>query len=240
MQFPLTEDIFLSLDPTKNIDLEFFRVFIRAVNKWYEEGKKAERSRFCMTSDILKTVYKRFYNEEPKEDAVIMFFDVTAEFMNAAWQQGLMDSGKMFSMPLEVIQLYPCFIERPPKEDKVERKEKHFEETGILQSPIILNSDNYLIDGFTSYLLAKRQGIQYVPVRYGKRQIVRASHRQGSKLYTWELPQELIDKVSVGNKVIAHTQKGPRTVRVVIVEEYKPQEHTKALKKVIRIKRKKK
>lgn len=36
-----------------------------------------------------------------------------------------------------------------------------------------------LIDGYTSYLLAKAHGIQRVPIRYGRRQIVRASHKFG-------------------------------------------------------------
>lgn len=237
MQFPLTEDMFLTLGPTDD-DLEFYRVFIQAVNRWYEKGKKAEHTRFCMTADILKTVYKRLYNEEVKEDATISLFEITAEYMNAAWQQGLRDSGAVFDMPLEAIQIYTCFIEHPPTADKIEQKADYFRETGLLQSPIILNSDNYLIDGFTSYLLAKQSDMKCVPVRYGKRQIVRASHKQGGQLYDWELPERLIDKIFAGDKVLVHTRYGVRFATVAAVEPYRSQEYTKALRKVIRVKRK--
>lgn len=236
MQFPLTEDMFLTLDPTKNIDRGFLNAFIRAVNKWYEEGKRAERSRFCVTADVLATVYERIYQEKPEGET--MLFDVTAEYMSAAWQQGLRDSGAVFDMPLEVIQIYPCFTEHPPKADKVEQKVEYFKETELLQSPIILNSDNFLIDGFTSYLLAKQSDIKCVPVRYGIRQIVRACHKKGGQLYDWELPEYLIDKVFVGDKVLVHTRHGVRFVTVAAVEPYRPQEQKKALRKVIRVKRK--
>lgn len=167
-----------------------------------------------------------------------MLFDVTAGYMNAAWQQGLRDSGAVFDMPLEAIQIYPCFTDHPPKADKIEQKAEYFKETGFLQSPIILNSDNYLVDGFTSYLLAKQQGIRSVPVRYGKRQFVRARHKQGGELYDWELQEHLIDKAAVGDKVLVHTRHGVRFATVAAVEPYKPQEHIKALRKVIRVKRK--
>lgn len=139
-------------------------------------------------------------------------------------------------MRIDDIKIYPCFTEHPPKADKIEQKEQYSIETGLLQSPIILNSDNYLIDGYTSYLIAKAHGIRNVTVRYGKRQIVRASHKQGGQLYDWELPEQLIDKVSDGDRVLVHTQRGIRTVTVAAVEPYKPQKYIKALRKVIRLK----
>lgn len=98
MRFPLTEDMFLSLDPIKNIDRKFLNAFIQAVNVWYEKGRKAERNKFCMTADILKDVYKRFYNKDPDREIDMLFFDVTAEYMNAAWQQGVKDSGEVFDV----------------------------------------------------------------------------------------------------------------------------------------------
>lgn len=140
-------------------------------------------------------------------------------------------------MKIDDIKIYPCFTDHPPKAGKMERKEQYFMETGLLQSPIILNSDNYLIDGYTSYLVAKHKGIRSVPVRYGKRQIMRAYHKQGGRLYDWELPQKLIDRVSAGDKVLIHTQRGIRTVRVAAVEEYAGHEQ-KPLRMVIKVKRK--
>ena len=72
---------------------------------------------------------------------------------------------------LSDIMIYPCFQATPPGAHKMELKERYFIKTGLLKSDIILDSDNYLIDGYTSYLLAKDQGMEYVPFSYGKRQI---------------------------------------------------------------------
>ena len=51
------------------------------------------------------------------------------------------------------------------------------------------------------------------------RQGVRASHKPGGKMYTWELPGLLIDRVSAGDKVVVRTERGARTVIVTAVEE---------------------
>lgn len=140
-------------------------------------------------------------------------------------------------MKIDDIKIYPCFAAHEPKPEKMEQKEQYFTETGLLQSQIILDSRGNLIDGYTSYLLAVKHGIQCVPIRYGKRQIVRASHRNGGKLYTWELPGILIDRVSAGDRVIVRTERGFTAVTVAAVEEYAGQE-PEPLRMVIRVKRK--
>ena len=124
-----------------------------------------------------------------------------------------------------------------PKPEKMQRKEQYFEETGALQSQIILDSRGNLIDGYTSYLLARAHGIQCVPIRYGRRQIVRASHKPGGKLYSWELPGLLIDRVSAEDKVVVRTERGARTVIVTALEEYAGNE-PEPLRMVIKVKRK--
>ena len=135
---------------------------------------------------------------------------------------------------IDDIKIFSCFEERPPKTEKMEQKRAYFQETGLLQSQIILDSENNLIDGYTSYLLAKENDIKCAPIRYGKRQIVRAYHKQGSRLYAWEL----IDRVSVGDKLIVPTQRGVRVVTVAAVEEYRPEEYPEPLRTVIRRKKK--
>lgn len=139
-------------------------------------------------------------------------------------------------MKIDDIKIYPCFAAQEPKPEKMQEKEKYFEETGALQSQIILDGNGYLIDGFTSYLMAKERGIQIVPVRYGRRQIVRAGHKPGGKPYSWELPETLVDRVSVGDKAVVRTQKGVRTVVVTAVEEYAGNE-PEPLRMVIRVKK---
>ncbi len=139
---------------------------------------------------------------------------------------------------IDEIKIYPCFAAHKPKPEKMQRKEQYFEETGALQSQIILDSRGNLIDGYTSYLLARAHGIQCVPIRYGRRQIVRAYHKPGGKLYSWELPGLLIDRVSAGDMAIVHTERGVKAVTVAAVEEYAGNE-PEPLRMVIRVKRKK-
>ena len=139
-------------------------------------------------------------------------------------------------MKIDEIKIYPCFAAHEPKPQKMQQKEQYFEETGALQSQIILDSRGNLIDGYTSYLLAKAHGIQCVPVRYGRRQIVRASHKPEGRLYSWELPERLIGQVSAGDIVVVRTEKGARTVVVTAVEEYAGNE-PEPLRMVIRVKK---
>lgn len=237
MQFPLTEEMFYSLEWSEPIDKKFIRAFINAVNVWYEEGTKAERSGFCVTADILKTVYEQIYNEKPEGGADAQFFDITAKYMNDAWWHGVKDSGKVFDIPLAEIQIDPCFAETPPNPLKMKRKAYYFKETGHFHSDIVLDEDNNLIDGYTSYLLAKQSGMECVPIRYGKRQIVSAYHRQGGKLYERELPEWLIDKVSPGDRVLVHTEKGFHFVTVETVEPYKPRKNTKPLRMAVKVRK---
>jgi len=139
-------------------------------------------------------------------------------------------------MRIEDIKIFPCFAEHPPKAEKMEQKEQYFEETGALQSQIVLDGTGSLIDGYTSYLLAVKHGIQSVPIRYGKRQIMKAGHRSSGKMYAWELPGLLIDRVHIGDKVVVHTERGIRTVTVAAVEEYAGQE-PEPLRMAIRVKK---
>lgn len=143
-------------------------------------------------------------------------------------------AGDMY-MPVDEIRIYQCFAEHPPRPEKMEQKEQYFQETGALQSQIILDGRGYLIDGYTSYLLARQHGIQVVPVRSGKRQIVKACHKSGGQSYVWELPVRLVDRVSAGDKVMVHTQRGIRAARVTAVEEYFPGEYEEPLRLAIRV-----
>ncbi len=136
-------------------------------------------------------------------------------------------------MMIDDIKIPICFSDCPPKEKKMQKKEQYFHETGLLESEIILDGAGNLIDGYTSYLLAKAHGLASVPVRYGRRQIVKAYHKKGGELYTWELPGLLVGRVSAGEKLIVETSRGLRTVKVSSVEEYSGQ-ITEPLKMAIR------
>lgn len=69
------------------------------------------------------------------------------------------------NMKVDDIKIYPCFAAHSPKAEKMERKEQYFTEIGLLQSQIILDSRGNLIDGYTSYLLAVKHGIQLLIVK---------------------------------------------------------------------------
>lgn len=235
MQYPLTIEQFQYPIFEDAMGREFITAYINAVNNFYEEGKKEKNSGIRFTSDMVKEWYERTYNTKCESEEDMMFFDIYAEDANRAWQQGVRAGGVM-DIPTDTIKIYPCFAAHEPDPEKMQRKEQYFEETGALQSQIILDSRGNLIDGYTSYLLARAHGIQCVPIRYGRRQIVRASHKPGGKQYTWELPGILIDRVSAGDKVLIHTQRGVRVVTVAAVEEYAGNE-PEPLRMVIRVKR---
>ena len=139
-------------------------------------------------------------------------------------------------MKVDDIKIYPCFAAHEPKPEKMQQKERYFEETGALQSQIILDGRGNLIDGYTSYLIAKARGIENASVQYGQRQIVRASHKPGGKMYAWELPGLLIDRVFPGDKVLVSTERGARIVIVTAVEDYAGQE-PEPLRMVIRVRK---
>ena len=131
---------------------------------------------------------------------------------------------KVGNMRIDNIKIFPCFTEHPPKPEKMEHKDRYYQEHGFFESEIILDSSGYLIDGYTSYLLAVRYGVSHVPVRYGRRQIIRAAHKPGGKLYAWELPGILIGRGRAGDRVMIRTEKAYTAVKVAAVEEYAGQE----------------
>ncbi len=145
----------------------------------------------------------------------------------------------LIEMEIKNIKIYPCFSEHPPKQGKLEGKECKYAQSGMAELDIVLDAENYLIDGYCSYLIAKEKGLTHVPVRYGERQVVKAYHKVGGKQFVWELPAKLIGKVVAGDKVVVHTKKGIKVVTVAAVEEYKPLEYAVPLKKVIRCKERK-
>ena len=127
-------------------------------------------------------------------------------------------------MRIDEIRIFPCFRARPPLAEKLDRKERYYLEHGEFESEIVLDGSGNLIDGYSTYLLAGKYGLEHIPVRYGRRQIIRAAHRPGGKLYTWELPGILVDRVRAGDRVGVRTEKGHTTVMVAGVEEYAGQE----------------
>lgn len=239
MNFPLLDEDILQI--TKRTGNECHKILVELIckiwNTFYECGKEIHDSGFFWTKENIKGWLEISKMCLKSDAATTVLVDAIYENVNEAYQQGVRASGKVMDIPLDTIKVYPCFGEKPPKEEKMQKKERYFLENGLLQSQIILDSNNNLIDGYTSYLLAKEHDIENVPVIYGKRKIVKAYHRPGGKQYVWELPRVLIDRVSVGDKVLVYTQRGIRVVLVAAVEEYAGNE-PEPLRMVFKIKEK--
>ena len=75
-----------------------------------------------------------------------------------------------FIISVKDIKIKDEFIKTPPSKKKMIRKWRYYRETGKLNSPIILNENLYLIDGYTSYLIAVADGIKTVVIEMRKEQ----------------------------------------------------------------------
>lgn len=54
------------------------------------------------------------------------------------------------------------------REYKLKQKIEYYLETGEFESKIILSQNNLLLDGYTSYIIARLYGIEKVPVWYAR------------------------------------------------------------------------
>ena len=65
---------------------------------------------------------------------------------------------------IENIHIYEDFKNHPPKPWKMWERRLFWMFTKKFAVPIVVNSGNYLKDGYTSYLIAKGHEIKYVKV----------------------------------------------------------------------------
>lgn len=63
---------------------------------------------------------------------------------------------------LENIKIKKDFSE--PKERKMKERRNYFNKYGYFKSPIILDKNNTLLDGYTTYLLAKEIGYESITI----------------------------------------------------------------------------
>ncbi|MGN0263925.1 MAG: DUF5839 family protein [Oliverpabstia sp.] len=145
------------------------------------------------------------------------------------------------NFPLKDIIISEDFKNTAPAEWKLQRKIEHYNETLELPEDIVINDENVLIDGYTTYLVAVRYGITHVPVKRGYVELIEARHRAGQRAYFWRVPTRLIGKARQGDKCIVRTINGDKWVRVANVFriQYPVQEvQLKNVKAVIQKKRK--
>lgn len=66
---------------------------------------------------------------------------------------------------IEDIKIKYYFKKTSPRKEKMKRKIDYYNRTGRYESKIILNKTNRLIDGYTTYLLAKKHGRKIIKVK---------------------------------------------------------------------------
>lgn len=66
------------------------------------------------------------------------------------------------------IKISPKFKEHKPKKKKLKEKRLYYRVYNKFEQPIILNEEGYLIDGYTTYLLAKEFNEKQIKVKIQK------------------------------------------------------------------------
>lgn len=66
---------------------------------------------------------------------------------------------------LSNIKIQNKFKACPPRWTKMLDKQVFYIENGKFEQPIVVDKDNVLIDGYTTYLLAKQMGRKYMLVK---------------------------------------------------------------------------
>ena len=79
---------------------------------------------------------------------------------------GVYETGYEYWVYLKDIKISPEFEKTPPRIKKMGEKWSYYKNTGEFESPIILNRDFVLIDGYTSYIIAKKLEMDKVPVYF--------------------------------------------------------------------------
>ena len=137
--------------------------------------------------------------------------------------------------PVKEIIISEDFKNTTPTERKMQYKREHLKNTGVLKKNIIINDENILIDGYTTYLLAMENGMDYVLIIRGYVEIVEAVHKKGGKAYSWKVPASLIGSISPGDKCIVRTSSGAQYVHVVNVLRQQYPIQTPKLQNVLRV-----
>lgn len=68
------------------------------------------------------------------------------------------------NLKLKDIKIKEDFKRTPPNKYKMKAKWNYYRKTGSLESDIVIDKDGYLIDGYTSYLIAKADSIKKLDV----------------------------------------------------------------------------
>ena len=79
---------------------------------------------------------------------------------------GKYEPGYEYWIPIDQIVITPDFARTRIGEKKWKRKKRYYYQTGQFESPIILTKDFILLDGYSSYRIAKYVGLEKIPVYF--------------------------------------------------------------------------
>lgn len=139
------------------------------------------------------------------------------------------------SFPVKDIVISEDFKHTDPAAWKIKRKVDYYEQYGELPEDIIINSENVLIDGYTTYLTARMYDLEYVPVKVGYVELIEASHQSGKKSYMWKVPPGMYGIIREGDRCIVRTGSGVRSVLVQKVLQLQYPIQKPRLRNVIRM-----
>ena len=77
---------------------------------------------------------------------------------------GLYIEQRQHYMKLSKIKIKDSFKKTEPKNWKMRERWEYYRCNDRLYSPIVIDKSNYLVDGYTSYLIAKEDGLKEVEV----------------------------------------------------------------------------
>ena len=79
---------------------------------------------------------------------------------------GIYEPGCEYWVDLKDIDIPIDFLRHHPRREKMKRKWDYYKQTGEFESPILLNRNFVLIDGYSSYIIAKTGNLHKVPVHF--------------------------------------------------------------------------
>lgn len=84
-------------------------------------------------------------------------------------QENIDELSKILNRPIEGeivkisnIKIHECFKE--PNAWRLKLRREYYEKHKYFRSTVVLDNNNYLVDGYTTYLIAKEKGFDYITI----------------------------------------------------------------------------
>lgn len=155
-------------------------------------------------------------------------------------------------MDVNDIKISKVFEESKPQDKKLNRCRKHYDLTGHIDRKIIIDKNNYLLDGYVGYLILKEKGVKsckvtvddgtfrkkestaptwwYTPTTY-----VFGNHKQDTRTFVWRITENTknIDNLAIGKKAIVETRNGHKEITITDIKVMERPPLTMWIKKVL-------